>query len=146
MKKIVAIIMVLAMVMCGTAFASVQDNVSETLGVECIFLGNYSILGSILDDEMPDRMACAVVFDDGGWYLEYRNTAGQYYGWESDEDDASMLSIAMGAMYEVREVDACILLMGGNTFTLTYADLGEGYYTTAEDFVIAIAANMYGLT
>lgn len=125
MKKIIAIMMVLAMVICGTAFAMTpQEEVSEIVGMEYISLGGVSLVSESLNiSKMPLMTVCAICFDEG-WYLEYRDIVGQFYGWNGTKlgttQNEETMSIIMGAMFDCEYVNNCVLIgADGESYTLS---------------------------
>lgn len=148
MKKFVTVVLVLIMV-CGCAFASVTSYISECLGLEYTFLGSDSILEKVYEMEMPCNTATGVQSSDKGYYLEYKDSNGNSYGWMSDVDfyDAtSQLSAILGALYANGEIDAGFYKFEGDepkVIAISAYDLGEDSYTNVADFLVAIVGTAY---
>lgn len=148
MKKFVMVVLVLIMV-CSCAFASVASDVSECLEVDYDFLGSNSLIKEMFETEMPCDTATGVQFSDKGYYLEYKTGNSYSYGWVSDVDfyDATLqLSAILGALYANGDIDAGFYILLGDevkTIVVSAYDLGEDSYTDVADFLVAIRDTAY---
>lgn len=149
MKRIIAAMMILAMVMCGTAFAksAAVESISKNLGYSASPIGYIGIIEAAFGAEVPCRTMTGIVFKEGGYYIELKEADGKNYGWHNDTEDffssARTVSAALGAAFEVGYVDGSLFIFNdcnAPVFGLApYADEDENFYNDAEDFVNAIA-------
>lgn len=145
MKKLVCVALVLTMI-CGFALASPQDELSDLLGMDYIKMGGISIIDSAFETgDMPFK-TMFVLCADKGWYIEYRDNIGQYFGWNglelnTTENEATMAFI-IGAMFETNYINNGVMMASdGTVYALTETGVGdeENYFNNVEDFILAVA-------
>lgn len=141
MKKFVAIVLVM-MMMCGTAFASVQSEVDDVLGSSYIYLGEDSVIGELVEHEMPSRTMFALCFENV-WYLEYRDIFNRGYCWTEEnidrESSTLVLTALIAATYEAGYVANCYIWTNGEIYYLGNTELEtENSFTDYNEFCDAV--------
>lgn len=141
MKRFVAIVLVM-MMMCGTAFASVQSEVDDILGSSYIYMGDDSVITELIGEKVPSRTMFAPCLDNM-WYLEYRDIFNRGYCWYEEDVDRESSTLALTALisatYDAGYVNNCYIWTNNEIYYLGRTELGtENSFTDYNEFCNAV--------
>ena len=152
MKKFVAMMMVVLMMICGVALAEeptnkdvVIETITETVGMEPTETEFISLVSMVydLDTESPTDFLYGEIFDDCGFIIEYTDSEGNHYHWlmenESYAESCAMVLACLTVPYDNDAVCACTLVFG--TYVYGLAPFGE-YYDNTDEFAADMAIKM----
>lgn len=153
MKKFVAMMMVILMMICGVASAEEPTTIGEAV-VEVITsitemepteTGSISFIKLLYDLEVdvPSDVIYGEVFDDCGYIIEYADHDGNHYYWLGEGDDyaysCSVVLVCQTLLYNNDLVYGCIFSFGPYLYGLSPA---EDSYNDASEFATAMALKL----
>lgn len=149
MKKFIAIMVAVLMMFSTIAFASVQtDTIEECLGVATLPLGSTSMVEILIGTNYPPNTIIGIMFDNTGYYVEYRDGNGNYYGWMDETTPYATASLEVLSIlccaYDWDWVDGALFCAEDEVLTLMDAEqnVEKHIYNNITDYTDAAIALM----